>query len=112
MHPLLRISATLLGAAAASLAIGSCSDPDSDSLLVTRSEFGDAWPLTVDSGTLSCDIRAVILEVDGVEYGVNGKAVTRGYRELRPLLLEDQGVLRDQGPLIDRGLELCDDLQD
>ena len=45
---------------------------------VKSSEYGEGWPLTVDSARLCCRFRAVWVEVSGKKYGVNGTA--------RPLL--------------------------
>ena len=45
---------------------------------VTSTEYGEDWPLTVDTARLCCRFRAVWVEVNGKKYGVNGTA--------RPLL--------------------------
>ena len=45
---------------------------------VTREEFGDAWPLTVDAAHLSCPKpNTPIVEVEGTGYALNGVAKTR-----------------------------------
>ena len=41
---------------------------------VRSSEYGEDWPLTVDSARLCCRFRAVWVEVNGKKYGVNGTA--------------------------------------
>ena len=41
---------------------------------VTSSEYGEDWPLTVDSAKLCCRFRAVWVEVNGEKYWVNGTA--------------------------------------
>jgi len=80
---------------------------------VSRAELGRKWPLTVDDGTLSCDADAVVFTApDGDEYGVNGTALTAGYDRIDPIWAPDKalgmGLKKDIGPLIDRGLALCD----
>jgi hypothetical protein len=43
---------------------------------VSRFEYGDAWPLTVESGVLRCEGRAVVFRApDGTDYAVNGVAM-------------------------------------
>ena len=41
---------------------------------VRSSEYGEDWPLTVDSAKLCCRFRAVWVEVNGKKYWVNGTA--------------------------------------
>ena len=43
--------------------------------MVTSSDYGEDWPLTVDSARLCCRISAVWVEVNGKKYGVNGIAM-------------------------------------
>lgn len=46
---------------------------------VTRAEYGEQWPFTVDSGTLVCvEASAVLFRTDGGLYALNGRA--RGSR--------------------------------
>ena len=45
------------------------------SLLVSRADFGADWPLTVESGVLSCIApSSVVFEANGRMYAVNGAA--------------------------------------
>ena len=47
------------------------------SLLVSRADFGADWPLTVESGMLSCSgIRNVVFEANQQRYAVTGAAKT------------------------------------
>ena len=42
---------------------------------VSRSEFGDSWPLSVEDGVLACEAAgAVTFTTNGVTYAVNGLA--------------------------------------
>ncbi len=112
-----------------------CSD-DKNEKSVSRSEFGDRWPLTVGKGTVKClSTGEVIFISNGKEYGVNGWAKTRGYQKINiiqandyeaynkmaeeiaesenaPLwkVKEDIGPVfgKSIGPILDLGLSLCD----
>lgn len=77
---------------------------------VAASDYGDEWPLTVESGTLRCDGDSVIFETGGTEYAVNGLADGRGYADIDPIWApapEGGGLKLNIGPLLDDGLELC-----
>jgi len=57
---------------------------------VSREEYGDAWPLTVDSGVLVCDqsrgaLGAVVFAAGGSRYGINGMAKSQGYPPINPI---------------------------
>ena len=57
---------------------------------ITRAEFGEAWPLTVDGGVIACvDGSSVVFRADGVTYAINGtargQAAARGDREIEPI---------------------------
>lgn len=41
---------------------------------VTRADFGDAWPLTVEAGTLQLRGKSVVFLTDRKVYAVNGTA--------------------------------------
>ncbi|GAB3783882.1 hypothetical protein GCM10027601_17000 [Nocardioides ungokensis] len=80
--------------------------------------MGKKWPLTVDSGTLSCDgsngVGAVVFTAsDGTKYALNGTAKSSGnYADIRPIWADDKalgyGLKKDISPLIDKGLTLCE----
>lgn len=76
---------------------------------VSAADFGDKWPLTVDSGVLRCEEQAVVFRYEGVDYAVNGTAKSRGYPPIDPIWADGdlEGTKKDIGPLIQRGLELC-----
>lgn len=81
---------------------------------VSRVEFGDAWPLTVERGTLLCIDQAVVFSSGGVNYAVNGTAVQRasefGWRDIEAIWADNPtvaGLKKDIGPLIERGRALC-----
>jgi hypothetical protein len=78
---------------------------------ITKAEYGEDWPFKgVTAGTLRCHfVYAVVIELDGVEYALNGDARGSGdYRELGRKLLKGYPSRAGTLPLIERGLKLCD----
>ena len=57
---------------------------------VSRDDYGDGWPFTVEEGLLSCrEFSSVVFTVDGTSYGVNGDARARGgFARLEPIQRE------------------------
>lgn len=85
-------------------------DAASNTLEVARSDFGNAWPLTVGGGTLRCTgAGAVTFEAEGTVYEVNGLAGTQNLGADIDPIWEDagHGLKKNIGPLINRGLKLC-----
>ena len=86
-----------------------------NSILITASEFGDAWPFTVDQGTLSCTgsngIGEVLFTVDDVTYAVNNVARHQGiYADIDAIWADSPsrpGLKKNIQPIIKRGLALC-----
>ena len=102
---------------------------------VSRADFGDAWPLTVEGGTLRCkrlvikgvraNLDAVTFEAEGKVYSVNGVASSwKMGREIDPIWAAPEPLMvrnpspppefinvatpkKSIGPLIDAGLALC-----
>lgn len=81
---------------------------------VTRAEFGDRWPLTVDDGTLSCQFNAVIFTREGVTYAVNGVAqqmrADRKWHDITEIWADNPdtpGLKKSLDPLLARGQQLC-----
>jgi hypothetical protein len=83
---------------------------------VSRAEFeadGRTWPLTVDSGTLSCEpVNRVIFTAGGTTYSVNGTAKgAHQWADIDPIWADDGSGLDLKvgiGDLIEAGLALCD----
>jgi hypothetical protein len=103
---------------------GCASAAHSSSGRVSRLQFGEKWPLLVDSGTLACDGQAVTFRAEGILYAVNGTAMTRRLeKDIDPIWAPGDPVWitdrqtkkrvnagppkRDIGPLIQAGLQLC-----
>lgn len=52
-----------------------CSAMPTNERIVRKAEYGEAWPFTMDEGTLACvEGSAVILRAPGGEYALNGRA--------------------------------------
>ena len=81
---------------------------------MSRADWGEEWPLTVDSGIVRCEAGTqVVFEANGETYAVNGTAMT----QLPDLPRIDEiwadspdiaGLKVDIGPVIDTGLDLCE----
>jgi hypothetical protein len=81
---------------------------------ITEAELGEEWPFTVSEGILRCHgsagFGAVTFEADGTEYAVNGVAKGQDYPPVDPVWADDptvDGLKKNIGPVIDRGLDLC-----
>lgn len=57
-----------------------------EGLEVSRSEFGDSWPFTVEAGVVDCvDGQAAVFKAEGKTYQLNGFARSRGYAPIDPI---------------------------
>ena len=56
--------------------IGIASEDSSEPLIVTRTDMGDKWPFTVESGELRCDRDRVTFHSEDKVYALNGTAKT------------------------------------
>ena len=88
---------------------GTCGPEDG---CFTEEQFGEAWPFTIPEGRLSCTVDAASdrplvtfrpIPYDGVEYGVNGAAMSFGFPAAR--LITKPG--RNLNVMVQRGLALC-----
>lgn len=92
------------------------------SLDVSRADFGDRWPFTVEDGLLTCQkysggaLQAVVFGLDDVAYAVNGTAksltdtIGNWEEDISPIWADDPeipGAKKNLGPVIDVGLILC-----
>ena len=80
---------------------------------MSRAEYGRDWPLTVPSGIVRCEgAGEVYFEAEGTTYAVNGLALGRDRApEIDRIWAPDpdfKGLKIDIGPIIDRGLDLCE----
>lgn len=78
---------------------------------LTRSEFKDDWPLTVDTGYVGCTGKdSAIFRYDNKTYALNGIASQNGYQEIDPIWAENPTPFvpkKDLSPLIKKALEEC-----
>ena len=93
--------------------VSGCSSSSSTGEAVSRSDFGEDWPLTVDSGTLQCEGAGAVTFTteDGTTYAVNGLASGMDrWPEIDSIWADAPGGLKKNiGPLIQRGLALCEE---
>ncbi|MDD2811013.1 DUF2511 domain-containing protein [Rhodoferax sp.] len=86
----------------------------SGTLVLSRAQMKEAWPFTVERGTLKCTGGFVTFEVGNKTYAVNGSAKTKG---LSIGWVDVAAIWRDNpeipgtkisiGPVISKGLVLC-----
>jgi hypothetical protein len=79
-------------------------DPVLEGVNISQSEFGKRWPFATAQGSLRCEgAGAIILTVRGKDYAVNGMAGNR-YPPIQAVTINPNS---DIGPIISRGLTLC-----
>lgn len=80
-------------------------------LEVSRSEFGDSWPFTVESGVVDCvDGQAAVFKAEGKTYQLNGIARSRGYAPIDPIWKDNpdiSGAKISIGEMIRVALDRC-----
>ncbi len=81
---------------------------------VTAAEFGEEWPLTVDSAVVACPDDFPIAAIDGTTYGLTGYAQTTGGYEVweasNPLWADDAftGAKKNIKAFRDAAMDLCE----
>ncbi|MDB1088023.1 DUF2511 domain-containing protein [Streptomyces sp. ACA25] len=113
-----RYCAAVLTTGALLVMVAACSGgstPQDTGLHVTRADFGDEWPFTVDVGLLSCEevpgSLAVLFTHDGITYSVNGPATMwaaeNGWADKRPIWSDspEDGVTKIPTVALDRYAE-------
>lgn len=103
----------LLIVVAALLAVGviwkAVAPGDSHTKAVSRSDYGTAWPLTVDSAKLGCaDGRDPYVQVGNIRYALTGGEA--GYTAIDPVWADDPtapGLKLSIGGLRADALKLC-----
>lgn len=89
--------------------------PENQPGYISRAQLGDAWPLAVDAGILSCEGGALLFRSGGVVYAVNGtakaSAAANRWQEIESISVPDPaggtGAIKNLQPLLDRGQGLC-----
>ena len=100
LMPLIRLA--LAGGVFALSACGASSDPN----LVTESQYGDKWPLTVGEARLDCESPAkAILIADSKTYALNGEAIRAGY--LRWDAIGKPGAGMFPADFVEKAMHIC-----
>lgn len=99
------------------LACSTGNDSNQKGEIITKAEYGNDWPYTVESGRLYCDPPGsnVVLESSGKIYALNGRAMgnaeKRGYTIARDTItLKDEYggySIGNANKIIERGLAMC-----
>jgi len=101
----------ILSLAVTLMACGQPSSPSPAGIQVTRAQYGDRWPFTIESGYLDCiPPGAVVFRSQSGAYAVNGLAESRGFADVDPIWRDDPvnpGLKINIGPMIDLGLQQC-----
>jgi len=63
-------------------------------IFVTKSEFGNKWPFTVDKGFVECRDDAIIFYANDKAYAVNGTASRLGYATINEIWKDDLETLK------------------
>jgi hypothetical protein len=86
---------------------------------IMESEYGEKWPLSVQTGTLNCTplgtLALVTFTANGITYAVNGTAKARakqnGWREIDEIWKDNPnpkyGPKINISPIVEKGLSLC-----
>ncbi len=86
--------------------------------VATADDFGQAWPLSVESGVVSCiggsgvaiGREIALITIDGTTYGLNSSALEANYPDLEALRIDNPaipGVRLDLGTLISLAIRQC-----
>jgi hypothetical protein len=79
--------------------------PNPPGVEVNQSQYLNHWPFEVEQARLRCEGKgAVILNVRGMDYALNGMAASNRYRPIQAVVIDPK---IDIGPIISRGLTLC-----
>jgi hypothetical protein len=113
----------MLGASAALLAAGGCTDdepgrarrptgmPPGPTATVSDTDFGSAWPFSVPRGVLACDGGSLVFGVGDDVFALNEPARADGYPPVNPIWRWDDSVAPDLrkslAPVLERARELC-----
>jgi hypothetical protein len=88
-----------------------CGESGNSGLEVSKGEFRESWPFTVQSGILDCvDGQAAVFKTDGRVYQLNGSARSRGYAPIDPIWRENPeipGTKVNISRMIDLALQQC-----
>ena len=106
-----------IGVVSLTIAMAACGDADElnneTAVPVSRAEFGDQWPFTVESGLADCfHINRVPLFIHGEDrYKLTGTGRAFGFVDLNPIRLDDPdnpGEKMSFEPIVEVALAQCD----
>lgn len=90
----------------ATIGVFACGSNVPASITVTAAEYGDRWPLIADEAKLLCEApSALIIEVEGARYALNGKALDKGVPRAEPI--KKSPDLIAMADFADRARTLC-----
>ncbi len=100
------------------VAFVACGGGSDEGREATADEFGQAWPLSVESGVVSCigasgvaiGREIALITIDGTTYGLNQDALDANYPDLEALRIDNPaipGVRLDLGTLISLAIRQC-----
>ncbi len=98
-------------AVALAVLLAGCGEDEPETVTVRAEQLDESWPLTADAAIIRCEDDAVIAEINGEDYGLNGTATSRGFPRLGRLWRPDpnvEGLNVSITPLLETGLSLCD----
>lgn len=79
---------------------------------ISRADYGDRWPLTVDAAVLACELGGIpTVTVDGRSYSLesaNKEKVPSVFRLERILANDSEGGKKDETVLLRHALALCE----
>jgi hypothetical protein len=79
---------------------------------ISREDYGDRWPLTVDAAVLACEPGGVpTVTVDGTTYGLDTadeREIRPAFRLVRILADESDGRRKNATVLLQAALALCE----
>lgn len=103
-----------VGLTAASVLLGACTpDKGFQAEEISRSDYGDSWPLTANDAVLACEPGGIpTVTVEGRSYGLDDWADVMGKPPRRAHLThvwatDDSGRLMDMDVLLEDALALC-----
>ena len=76
----MRPTTLLIAIAGLSLA---CGMADDEEVVVTRAQFGEEWPLEVNSARLSCSDEGAVLRIGQKRYALDAAGLSRGLPDAR-----------------------------
>lgn len=69
---------------------------------ISKQDFGESWPFTVDSGTLACTSGGIVtFTANGNRYAVNGTASAAGHPDIEPIWAMNWTMIEEMAEALD-----------